>query len=102
MTDAKWERTQDALKTKLVRIRRAVQNEILRDHFKESAEGRWTAKNKLALLIALNRQETSINDISVNYGSSIEEIDTWIKCLNPEASDYGLGSRTIVETRQPR
>ncbi|HCK32263.1 MAG: hypothetical protein CMH32_03875 [Micavibrio sp.] len=102
MTDAKIEQTLDILKTKLVRMRRPAQNEILREHFKESSEGRWTAKNKLALLIALNREQISVQDISDSYQSSIEEVATWIECLNPTARGYGLGSRTIVETRQPR
>lgn len=102
MTDAKLERTLDILKTKIVRIRRPAQNEILREHFKESSEGRWTAKNKLALLIALNREQISVKDISDKYQSSMEEVATWVECLNPTATNFGLGSRTIVETRQPR
>lgn len=99
MTDAELEQT---LETKLSQIKSTEQNEILREHFKESSEGRWTARNKLALLIALNREQISAKDISDKYKSSIEEVGTWVECLNPKASGYGLGSRTIVETRQPR
>mgnify|MGYP003144220523 CR=1 FL=1 len=102
MTDVKTQRTLDVLKTKLVRIRRPAQDEILRDNFKSNSEGRWTAKNKLALLIALNREKISVKDISDNYQSSMEEVATWVECLNPTAAGFGLGSRTIVETRQPR